>query len=81
MEGFDAVGAERAEVAGLQDVQHLGEDDPSGGGRAHAVDVEASIEGVDRLPDVGLVGVEVLQGDEAAAALMYSTMSSAVLPV
>ncbi len=65
MQGLRRSRAIRLEVEALEDVEHLGQEDPAGRERAHAVDVEAAVGRVDRGPLLGLVRREVVEGDQA----------------
>ncbi len=60
------------EVVPLEDVEHQADGHAAGGRRARAVDVEAAERGVDGRPDLGLVGFQVVPGDETAVLLHVS---------
>ena len=54
------------EVEPTEDVEHLAEDDAAARGGPDAVDVVAAECRVDRWSDLGLIGLQVVEGDEAA---------------
>ena len=62
--------AEPRDVVAFENVQHLRDVHAGGRGRRRPEDGPAAIVGADRLPLDGLVGGEILAGDEAAMAFM-----------
>ncbi len=56
----------RAQIEGLEDVRDLDQGDASRGGRRKGEDLVAPVAAADRLPPLGLVALQVLDGEDPA---------------